>query len=424
MRTPTRAASRRPFGRLQILPWVIAVSALAWSLSMRLEMASYNHELVARQVAIVEGRDTTPRGHPSAGHDCEPCPRCVQGSMASELKATDATPDPRAVTFVLVATMNANNGPRVAALLASVQKYVEKGRSAVHTLLAVVPDAELRWWELAASALGDQPAFKIGVLAESAALRSGVEALKRAAPKTGRRETRGLGYRIQMLLKLGVAEHVPTDFYVTFDCDVVLARPLHLGDLVRKDENGALKGVTQGSMGGPHAHRWLSSSLDSFFGTTPGSAQQKGGVNGAHDCRVSNLMHTVGVTPAVMSKHGAIATLKRLEQRAEEEGKRGWDEYLFSALEDGLDWTEYGLYAAGTCLDGSFNRHHVVDPKVRLYDAALQEDGSKFMDPKVMNEAFGPNPFVVVQSIGGSDATSVADALYSHLGNSAVEATR
>ena len=25
-----------------------------------------------------------------------------------------------------------------------------------------------------------------------------------------------------MLLKLGVAEHVPTDFYVTFDCDVVL----------------------------------------------------------------------------------------------------------------------------------------------------------------------------------------------------------
>ena len=135
-------------------------------------------------------------------------------------------------------------------------------------------------------------------------------------------------------------------------------------------------------------------------------------------------MHTVGVTPAVMSKHGAIATLKRLERRAEEEGKRGWDEYLFSALEDGLDWTEYGLYAAGTCLDGSFNRHHVVDPKVRLYDAALQEDGSKFMDPKVMNEAFGPNPFVVVQSIGGSDATSAADALYSHLGNPAVEATR
>ena len=167
MRTPTQAASRRPFGRLQILPWVIAVSALAWSLSMRLEMASYNHELVARQVAIVEGRATTPRGHPSAGHDCEPCPRCVQGSMASGLKATDATPDPRAVTFVLVATMNANNGPRVAALLASVQKYVEKDRSAVHTLLAVVPDAELRWWELAASALGDQPAFKIGVLAET-----------------------------------------------------------------------------------------------------------------------------------------------------------------------------------------------------------------------------------------------------------------
>ena len=424
MRTPTRSASRRPAGRLQILPWVIAVSALAWSMSMRLEMASYNHELVARQVAIVEGRDSTLGGHPSAGRHCEPCPRCVQGSMATQLKTADATPDPRAVTFVLVATMNANNGPRVAALLASVQKYIEKDKSAVHTLLAVVPDAELRWWELAASALGDQPAFKVGVLAESAVLHSGVEALKRAAPKTSRRETRGTGYRVQMLLKLGVAEHVPTDFYVTFDCDVVLARPMHLGDLVRTDENGALKAVTQGRMGGPHASRWLSSSLDAFFGTTAGSAQRKGGVDGSHDCRVGNLMHTLGVTPAVMSKHGAVATLERLERRAAEEGKRGWAEYLFSALEDGLDWTEYGLYAAGTCLDGSFSRYYVVDPSVRLYDAALQEDGSKFMDPKVMNEAFGPNPFVVLQSIGGSDATSAADALYSHLGNPAVEATR
>jgi hypothetical protein len=33
-----------------------------------------------------------------------------------------------------------------------------------------------------------------------------------------------MGYRLQMLIKLGVAKHVPTDFYVTFDCDVVGGR--------------------------------------------------------------------------------------------------------------------------------------------------------------------------------------------------------
>ena len=47
-----------------------------------------------------------------------------------------------------------------------------------------------------------------------------------------------------MLLKLGVAAHVPTAFYVTLDCDVALARPLALGTLVRDG-----RGVMQGEIG-------------------------------------------------------------------------------------------------------------------------------------------------------------------------------
>jgi hypothetical protein len=61
---------------------------------------------------------------------------------------------------------------------------------------------------------------------------------------------------------------------------------------------------------------------------------------------------------------------------------------------------------------------HVHDPSVRLYDPNLQEDGSGFGDPAVMSRAFdvnGPDIFVVLQSIGGSDAAQAAAALHDHL---------
>lgn len=128
----------------------------------------------------------------------------------------------------------------------------------------------------------------------------------------------------------------------------------------------------------------------------------------------------------MLSTRAARATMSRLE-RVSNDGER-WDAYLFRALEGGLDWTEYGLYAAGTCLEGLMDEVHFSDPHVRLYDAALQEDGSKFKDVKAMARAFAGKKgsgaggggddapvFAVVQSIGGSDAMEAASALYPHL---------
>ena len=92
-----------------------------------------------------------------------------------------------------------------------------------------------------------------------------------------------------------------------------------------------------------------------------------------------------------------------------------------------MDWTEYGVYAAGTCLEGLMDEVHFADPHVRLYDAALQEDGSKFKDGAAMARAFAGKKgsgagvgddapvFAVLQSIGGSDAMEAATALYPHL---------
>ena len=334
-------------------------------------------------------------------------------------------PDRDAVTFVLVANSNPNNGPRAVALLASMRTFL-RGDGAVRALLVVVPDRELDWWRLAARAV-DASDFDLDVVGESRALATPVATLRAAAPETAARESRGVGYRIQMLLKIGVAALVRTEFYVTFDCDVVLAKPLTLGILVRDG-----KGALQGAMGGPHARRWISHSRDVMFGPKPGAADKKDAKDAKDEkkderdaCGVDRLSRTMGVTPAVLSTRAARATMSRLE-RVSNDGER-WDAYLFRALEGGLDWTEYGVYAAGTCLEGLMDEVHFADPHVRLYDAALQEDGSKFKDGAAMARAFAGKKgsgagsgddapvFAVLQSIGGSDAMEAATALYPHL---------
>ena len=291
----------------------------------------------------------------------------------------------------------------------------------------VVPESEVAWWDLTAAALGPQRAFRVVVVGEDKVLKSGAAFLKASAPRAAAREFNGMGYRLQMLIKIGVAAHVPTDFYVTFDCDVALAKPLKPGMLVKEDEGGArgeggrgrMRGIMQGEMRGPHASRWMSHSTDMFFGVDVGSARGREG-----RCTVEYLLRTMGVTPAVMSKRAALAVISKLQDIAAA-AKRGsfiatqsWDAYLMSALETGADWTEYGLYAAGTCLAGLLEEVHVHDPNVRLYDPELQEDGSAYTDQQRMARAFDPEGkdlFVVLQSIGGSNAVEAAAAMYAHV---------
>ena len=69
------------------------------------------------------------------------------------------------------------------------------------------------------------------------------------------------------------------------------------------------------------------------------------------------------------------------------------------------------------CLEGMQEEVHYRDPKLRLYDAPLQEDGSRFRDPAAMSRAFDADApvFLVLQSIGGSDAAGAAEAVWPHL---------
>lgn len=402
---------RRP--RVAIVAVVVA-GALLWIVaftSLELTTVSSASALVSRRSNAASSADLEHGDYVSvASPPVSPCPTCPDCSTTSG--TGPRTPHPDAVTFVLVATMRPNDGPRAVALLASMRRFLDPKASAVHALVVIVPNAELTWWRLAAQALrggGEhgEVFFEVRVVAEDDVLPTPTARLRVAAPKANQRESRGAGYRVQMLLKLAVAaNHVHTDFYVTLDCDVLLAKPLKLGTLVR-----AGKALTQGEMGGPHVSRWMSHSLDAFFGDSPGASKGK---EGADRCGVQTLKQTIGVTPAVLSTRVALAAIARLQTLG---GDVGWDERLFRTLDEGLDWTEYGMYAAGACLEGMQEEVHYRDPKLRLYDATLQEDGSRFRDPAAMSRAFDADApvFLVLQSIGGSDAAGAAEAVWPHL---------
>lgn len=378
--------------------------------------------------------------------------------------ASPAAPpaEPRdAVTFVLVSTMSPDSAPRIANLLASMRAFLDA--RVVAELLVLVPDAELDWWSLAASALGaDAPWGATRVVPESQALPTPVHRLRASAPGAARREARGLGYRTQMLLKLAAGSLVRTPFYVTLDCDVVLRQTLRTDDLLDTSRRRAL---AQGAMRGPHAKRWLSDSLDALFGETPGAAAEAA-IDDAVETRATNdkneRLYTstfktlasrvascgaettsrgVGVTPAILSAATARRAIAFLDETVldetedsassdERKEKTRWDKRLFRSLDSGLDWTEYGIYAAFLCVEGTFHETHFVDPQRELYDAHLQEDGSKFANPNAMRAAFGRDGdgdggrkkkgsgaekkqtlFVVVQSIGGSDPVGAARAV-------------
>ena len=393
-------------------------------------------------------------------HDTPTLRRVVGVPLRSTTTAAPYTPPAEpggAVTFVLVSTMNPDSAPRVAHLLASMRAFLTandtndeeppRGGSServVAELLVLVPDAELDWWALAAAALGaDAPWGKTRVVPESRALPTPAAEARALAPGAARREARGLGYRTQMLLKLAAGALVRTPFYVTLDCDVVLRGALRAEDMLDASRRRAL---AQGAMGGRHASRWLSHSLDALFGETPGAAAEAakaakalesdegtGSVSMNHrlrsfaskvaSCGADATSRGVGVTPAILSAALAKRAVAFLDEpsvwpRSGDAERTRWDARLFRSLDSGLDWTEYGIYAAFACVEGTFGETHFVDATRELYDAKLQEDGSKFADAGAMRAAFGAGEgkkkralFVVVQSIGGSDPVGAASAV-------------
>eukprot|EP01012_Entosiphon_sulcatum_P055964 TRINITY_DN7874_c0_g1_i1.p1 TRINITY_DN7874_c0_g1~~TRINITY_DN7874_c0_g1_i1.p1 ORF type:complete len:442 (-),score=47.69 TRINITY_DN7874_c0_g1_i1:24-1325(-) len=349
---------------------------------------------VSERVPVVaEEFQTAPRAPPSG--------RTLNGATPPRDKETSNRQlhphhEPQQLCLVLTTrTGDAEGFPRLPSLLESVVKFMAPGM--IHTLFLLVPDGDFLTFSNAVRALqrylnGQQPRFRIVVLRDSSVLTSpNRETYVQLTPPLEKANGgRGTGYRIQMLLKIGVAAFVPTEYYLTMDSDVFVRRNVTFSDLV---VNG--RAVFQGENTGNtrHQQRWW---------------QSADRVLRSQGC-VRHGEPVIGVTPAIMSTTISQGLMQEVSRLHGSERESRWDVLLFKLLSD-TDWTEYTLYWTYGCKAGMLQRYHTLSPKgLKLYDYSGFEYGShtnwrpRFGDP---SSVFG-----VLQSISGANAQWVHSQL-------------
>lgn len=233
-----------------------------------------------------------------------------QNIISTPISLTGDNPLPDVVTLVLPLTLDDLSR---AALLASTLCKAETG--SVSELIVLVPDQQQELLEKAFVPLL-QGAFAVRVLPESSMFSNPTLFSKNDA----------YTYSIQMALKLLVARHVYTQFYITLDADVLLIKPSSINETIRTSvqadakENGDMKtssiqafGIYEDEKRQVHEDWWLGSAA--FLGMT----------DSINNC-IKNptkirpeIMSTddgsgFSVTPAVLSTFGSIVVLQEIMQ--------------------------------------------------------------------------------------------------------------
>lgn len=352
-------------------------------------------------------------------------PPAPQVTLAAPERGSDkaaAATSPQ-LTFVLSARSADDEGfPRLPCLLASLAHFA--GARSIRELIVVVPDHDRKLFRDSLELNGDllwkrllertrhgdairrcvdlwqrSKAFPARVLTDSMVLPTKRDLLRAQVPHGERMGNggRGANYRVQMLTKIGVATHVRTDFYVTFDCDVYAKRPFDYSDLVDQKSRARIQGETQFSQTQHRAGWWEASerALD------------------ARGC-VARDDRTIGVTPAVLSTRVSLALMDRVVGVwAGKLGEGAWDLQLFRLLTRGFDWTEYTLHYVAACQAGL--RHTQFDTKGEFSQAGLYPyshfSWGSFNQGTFTKEFGHGSVFGVVQSISGVNPADVNNAL-------------
>eukprot|EP00440_Ansanella_granifera_P060189 gb/GFBE01065234.1/.p1 GENE.gb/GFBE01065234.1/~~gb/GFBE01065234.1/.p1 ORF type:complete len:420 (+),score=102.30 gb/GFBE01065234.1/:1-1260(+) len=290
------------------------------------------------------------------------------------------------VTLVLVVSQSSSDTlPR---LLASLARWRE---NSVRELLLVVPRAEKRSFETLFSkrmhgSVWDawmkhsdaklfkeyihvwfQARFPVRTVAEEDVLPEERE-LEALVPQDEKAEPGGQGVRkrMDMLLRIGIAKHVTTEFYVTLKKNVVATRSFGYSDFV----TAAGKARVQG---------------EKHFGQHPERYQAAAAVLKATNCVPLAEDPVLGVTPAVVPTkvaRGLMSTLPGLW--AGELGQQTWDVVLMKLLNTTTHekhewaertnlWNEYSLLYVSSCAQGIrdeiFQKPAAIDT-VGLYSIA------------------------------------------------------
>ena len=194
---------------------------------------------------------------------------------------------------------------------------------------------------------------------------------------------RGTGYRLQMLLKLAVAVHVKTEFYLTLDLDVFMTRDSFASDLIFKGKvrfrcltlrqrlaltltptvigQAIIQGEGRHGNGKTqHKERWWRAAR-AILNSTAGLVLCHG-----VGCRRDGpepvpLEPLIGVTPAVLSRTVALLLQVEIERVNSQLAPLRWDEMLFKILgTQQWDWTEYTLYWVFACKARLIPKYHLV----------------------------------------------------------------
>lgn len=219
-------------------------------------------------------------------------------------------------------------------------------------------------------------------------------------------------WRRQQLIKLAMADHVETDFYVTFDADVICVAPVERSDLVRGGR------AVYSSMASPIHEDWYARSA-AMLGLP-----------------LRRPLRSHGVTPAVLSRDAVRELAAYLDgkvaRRDLSAGWRGWQQRLLTGafrhkarlapwrlyLAASRGWTEYASYFSFLEAAGRLDAYHVEGGC--LYsrgDSIWRRDAPRFdaWDPGPLFQRKGPPFFVIVQSKAGIEPPRVWEKVEPYL---------
>jgi len=202
------------------------------------------------------------------------------------------------------------------------------------------------------------------------------------------------GWYKQQLIKLAMADHVSSDYYLLFDADVICARPIRRHDLFRN--------------GKALCHRYRNVTHAKWYGWAERVLEMPR----------SGWVH--GVTPTILCREAVremtahlsrqqprpVKFWRRLRARMPEwaGGPRAWRSDHEDAgrwrrvLLDSLPWTEYALYFTFLEATGRFERFHTSAMRSLCGDCIWRRDSFADWDPTLPRPYRQP-PFIVVQSI-------------------------
>jgi Family of unknown function (DUF6492) len=281
----------------------------------------------------------------------------------------------RTVDLVLpVNPRSQNDGRRVRIAMSSLVRYLDP--ASVGRLLLVVPDHVPKQAVRALTWEGNPVPFPTVVLNDRELL--GVNAW---------RERVGSWYT-QQFVKIGAADHLQSDYYVTLDSDVVLTKPTGFDDLVIGGRAATLEYGRD-----VHENWWRASAQ--VLGTEP-RLERDG----------------MGVTPAVLSTRIARGLMRYLEKRHAGPWYRGVVEFIDDQKARGLyaphrfnpspTPTEYTLYYLFAEMSGTVSSHHVRSGSLWCGEQVFRPDELRDLASRLNTARSSIGRFFVLQSVLGA----------------------